>query len=146
LQLLGTAGRRLVGARRSLDWAIGWLEAQAWQQRAEAGTRQIERAAIALDMLAVVEEQSRLRAAGIALANALTTRLSLSRVTVGLVPQKQAGGGVRLYGISSVAYLPKRSPLARTLANAMDEAIDQNATICVPVPEGAKARITAAHA
>lgn len=146
LAVIGLAGRKLIDARRALEWGVGWLEAQAWQQRAEDSVKQINRAALALDMLAAVEEQPRLRAASIALSNAVTTRLNLSRAAVGLVPHKQVGGQVKLHGVSSTAYIPPRSPLARAIGNAMEEAIDQNATICAPVPEGAKSRITAAHA
>lgn len=133
-------------ARRLLHWGVGWLDAHVWRRRAHADEARIDRAAIALDMLGAAEEHAELEAAAMAVANAIANRLRLTRAAIGLVPPGQgAAGSVKIRGVSSTAWFSKKSPLVGAIANAMEEAIDQHATVAEPVTKGETARITVAH-
>jgi multidrug resistance efflux pump len=94
-----------------------------------------------LQIQAAVLSHARFDEAAAAFATRLAQLLSFDRVSVGLVEK----GYARVAAISHGAAVDGQQALSRNIAAAMDEAIDQGATISLPPVAGA-ARITVAHA
>ena len=126
---------------RSLHWGVGWLEAQAVRDRMARERQRVAAAAAALDLVAVANEHDRAEAAATAVANELVNRLGATRVAVGL----DAGRGARLVALSHTAWFKRRTTMVRAMESAMDEAIDQRATIRLPSTAGDTVRIQVAH-
>ena len=83
-----------------------------------------------------------LAAGAAALATALATRLQCERVFVGWAQ----GHHMRLLAASHGAHIESHQPLVHAVGSAMDEAVDQAGSVCLPpVPDDAP-RITRAHA
>lgn len=126
---------------RQLRAAAGWLDAWRWRQPLEAARARIAIAATGLDILAATGEHRGLTASAMALVNTLATRLSLDRAAIGLARRD----GVALQAVSHAADFQKGSRIADALAEAMDEALTQNATLALPEQEGGPRRVTVAH-
>ena len=126
---------------RQLRAAAGWLDAWRWRQPLEAARARIAIAATGLDILAATGEHRGLTASAMALVNTLATRLSCDRAALGLARRD----GVALQAVSHAADFQKGSRIADALAEAMDEALTQNATLALPEPEGGPRRVTVAH-
>lgn len=151
-QVIAAVAVRLIGERtpdniakhvEQLSWGAGWLEALPRARALKASSAHNARALSCLDIVAIVGEQPRLLGMAIALANELASRLRCDRVSVGL--QRRAGQGVRLAAISHSATFKSRSRLTDAIESAMEEAIDQSASVAYP-PLPAMARtITMAH-
>ena len=125
-----------------LRWGAGWLESLPLVRRLEASSGDAARALSCLDLLAAVEEQPRLLGMTIAIANNLATTLQCDRVSVGL---RRRGGRVRLSAISHSATFKKAGRLVDAIESAMEEAIDQGASVTYP-PSGPTDRaVTMAH-
>ena len=128
-------------ALRQLHWGVGWLEAQAVRDRVARERERVAAAAAALDLVAVANEHDRPEAACMAVANELAVRLGAARVAVGL----DTGRGVRLAALSHTAWFKRRSAMVRALEAAMDEAMEQRATVRLPAQAGEAVRIQVAH-
>lgn len=76
------------------------------------------------------------------LATRLADLLGCDRISIGFV----ADGCAEVIAISHGAALEARQELNRDVSAAMDEAIDQAASICFPSPPTGRPRITLAHA
>lgn len=127
---------------RQLRAASGWLDAWRWRQPLEAARARITIAATGLDILAATGEHRGLAASAMALVNAMATRLSCDRAALGLARRS----GIVLQAVSHAAEFQKGSRIADALAEAMDEALTQNATLPLPaVEEGSPRRVTVAH-
>lgn len=125
-----------------LRWGAGWLEALPWAQRSKQFSSRVAQAASCLDLLAAISEQPRLAGMAIATTNELTTRLRCDRVSLGLM---RRNGAVRLCAISHSASFKKQGPLADAIENAMEEAIDQCASVVYPPLLSTSRRVTIAH-
>lgn len=99
-------------------------------------------AARILDFYATVAAHPRFIEAATALAAQCVRELRLDRASVGLVDR----GHVELAALSDSADFERGSEIARALADAMDEALAQNAVAAHPPLAGARQQITAAHA
>ncbi len=129
-----------------LQWDAGWLQSRLWQQSVEDQRLITQRSALALDMLAVVEEHQVVEQASMAVANEIAVKLDCDRVAIGLVSKgRKQGARVRLRAMSHSAWYRKKTTLVDELENAMEEALDQNATIVYPHQAFAERRITVAH-
>ena len=100
------------------------------------------RALACLDVLAAVEEQPRLLGMTIAIANNLATRLRCDRVSVGL---RRRGGRIRLSAISHSATFKKAGRLVDAIESAMEEAMDQRASVTYPPSPPTERAVTMAH-
>ena len=99
-------------------------------------------AAIVLQVQAAVLAEAGFSAAATAFANELATLFGASRVYLGLLEHESAS----VVAISGeVDFLPN-SELCRAAAAAMDEAIEQSASIVYPAAPGTRPRVTLAHA
>ena len=128
-------------ALRSLHWGVGWLEAAALRDRMAGERSRVAQAAAALDLVAVANEHERVDAAAMAVVNELVARLGASRVVLGL----DAGKGARLLALSHTAWFKRGTGMVRGVEAAMDEAMDQHATVRLPAPENEAVRIQVAH-
>ncbi len=95
-----------------------------------------------LRIQSAVLSQERFAAAAAALANELAAALSADCVYVGML-EKDA---VEVAAVSRSAAPAQQAGLARTVANAMQEAIEQAATVVFPAPAEGQPRVTVAHA
>ena len=101
-----------------------------------------QRLALALTCQARLLSTPRLHEAAGALATELATALGLRHVAVALVQR----GSARVVAVSHLAEQDEARSADALAAAAMDEAIDQNATVCFPAAHGARLQVTHAHA
>ncbi len=129
----------------AVDRVIDTLGKSCAALMAELASPQPEGAMAAADVVlqiqAAVLSHARFDEAAAAFATRLAQLLSFDRVSVGLIEKSYA----RVAAISHGAAVDTRQELSRTIAAAMDEAIDQGATVSLPPVAGAT-RITVAHA
>ena len=100
------------------------------------------RASAILTLQARALAQGDFRAAAAAVATELAAKLGCTRVSIGLYEQ----GRVIVRSISNTPDFNAKQAAVRSIAAAMEEAIDQRATVVFPVPDGAPPRVTRAHA
>jgi len=141
LDLDGRSQSALQQALRHVHWGVGWLASMGWRHQAEGEAVRLKRGAVAIDMVAVAQEHGTLDAAAMAVANEMAVRMRADRVAIGLVHK----GDIRLAAMSHAAWFRKRSSATEAVEEAMEEALDQSATIIHPAPAG-PTRITLAHA
>jgi RND family efflux transporter MFP subunit len=100
-----------------------------------------DRALTLLELVAVCLDQARFQAAATALATGLATRLGLERVSIGFLKRDH----VEMHAVSHSAEFGKKADFVRQIEAAMDEAIDQQATISSPHLPDAPPSPTRAH-
>ena len=101
---------------------------------------QVEKFAGALDLVVVLNQQSRFLPAAMAFCNEIAARLSSERVSLGW-SQK---GSVKLAATSHADRFDHKSDAVQMLEAAMDESFDQDSDIVVP-SDGAAAAISRDH-
>lgn len=126
---------------RHLQCGIGWLRERLRAEAAKQGADRLEqtRAALGLQATALVAEG--FTGACRAVATDLARRMNAERASVSI----RRMGRSRVTAISHSASFGRKTSLARALADAADEALDQNSTILLPTPEGAPALAARAH-
>lgn len=126
---------------RQLHWGIGWIEALFLRRKTLDDAQALQRARMALDVLAVATEQARLPALAMAVVNDLASRFGCDRVSLGI----DRGGRARLLAMSHSAFFEKKSQFVTALENAMDEALDQRRSVVFPAIEEGESGIAIAH-
>jgi RND family efflux transporter MFP subunit len=96
---------------------------------------------VMLEIVATLLECETLQAASIALVAELAARLACERASIGFLESHD----VEVVALSHSARFDPRSKLARGLAAAMAEAIDEESTTLYPEPDGQASTITRAH-
>jgi multidrug efflux pump subunit AcrA (membrane-fusion protein) len=114
-------------AMRELQWGSGWLEVLL-RRHAQPQDAARLRLKLALDVVAALLEHEGLDEGGAALATELATRLGCDRVSLGIL-QKQR---IRIRAVSHSGQFDRRASLMRLAAEAMEEALDQRATVVFP--------------
>jgi multidrug resistance efflux pump len=117
---------------------------QALQDSVVVSQEQAEQrrsAATVLQLLSIIHRHSKFESSASEFVSDLSQRLSAERVSIGFVKD----GHTKLTAISNIATLKNSAVLARDLALAMDEAIDQASTIVFPQPKGSEPKVTLAH-
>jgi RND family efflux transporter MFP subunit len=110
-----------------LKWGAAWLELLPH----EDGTSQIAtRLATVIDVTAKGLEQPSLQAAAGAVIAQLAQHLGCDRVSFGLRENRH----FRVQALSHSAQIDRRSELVRRIEAAMDEALDEGATVVLPAP------------
>ena len=94
----------------------------------------VEKFAVALDLMAAVNTEKRFLASALAFCNGLATRLGCDRTSLGWL----IGGYVKLAAISRTERFNRQMAAAQLLEAAMDECLDQDEEILWPAPEGAQ--------
>ena len=124
-----------------LHMGCGWLDARLSRRRAEIAGARIERATVAMDIVAVASVQRRPVRAATAVVSELAIRLRCDRVSLGLTHR----GGIKLNAMSHVASFKERGRVVDAIENAMEECLAQAAPIAYPPPLAMKVRISVAH-
>jgi len=127
---------------RQLQWGCGWIEANLRKpaQRSVAGSG--NDAALAVELAALVLEAEHFHDAATSVVTELATRLGCERVSIGVRPGKHT----RVVAISHSAQLGKSSNLVHAIGLAMDEAVDQYASLVFPQTEQSEVKVDRAHA
>jgi RND family efflux transporter MFP subunit len=94
-----------------------------------------------LDVTATALEPERFSASATALVTNLATRLACDRVSLGIVRR----GRLQVRALSHNARFNQKTDLLQAIESAMEEALDQQATIVLPHPVDGVTRITQAH-
>jgi RND family efflux transporter MFP subunit len=136
---IGGDNERDLGAIIStLEWGVTWIESYVRQHWTPPGDRLVT----VLETVATSVHHQRFQEAVTAVATELAGRLGCERVTIGFVKGKHA----EVRGVSHSATFGKKANLIRAIEAAMDEAIDQQATVLYPAPEDGALQVTRAHA
>jgi RND family efflux transporter MFP subunit len=124
-------------ALQVLAWGIAWLEllAKDWANTA-AG-----RLGIVVETIARAVSHDSFKASAISVVNELARKLDCERVTIGF----RHGQEMQVTAISNTASLEERANLVRATAAAMNEAIDQDTRVLLPVPEDDDRVLVHAH-
>jgi multidrug resistance efflux pump len=126
---------------RQLLWGAGWLVALIRKHRISGDQHLLQRASVALDLIQTAQEHSTLDEAAIAVVNELATLSKADRVSLGIAQH----GKLKLRAISRTAWFDRKSQLVETLENAMEEALDQEASIAYPPIPAARGKVSVAH-
>ncbi len=140
LDLLSEA--KIQESMRQLHWGAAWLEVMVRRIDAQKSADQNERLKLVLDLLVSAVEQERFQPAAMALVTQMATKLGCERVSLGLEQRNR----LRVKALSHSAEFTKQMNLVRALESAMDEAVDQRATILYPLPDDGVPLVTRAHA
>jgi len=141
LDLLQSPGADTAAVLQELLWASAWLEGLLRDRDEDGNRSRLARAQVALETVAAGSEHRKLNAAAIAVANELAIRLGCDRVSVGL----NGNDRVRLVAMSHSAWFQRNSRLVSAIENAMQEALDQHASVASPPVASTHRRVTAAH-
>jgi RND family efflux transporter MFP subunit len=95
-----------------------------------------------LGFVATALEHEAFRAAATAVATELATHLACERVSLGFLHGRE----IRVEAISHSASFDARTKLIRDIAAAMEEAVDQEATLVYPPPDPGVTDLSKAHA
>lgn len=120
------AGGALEEVLRQLQWGAAWL--------APEGGAAEGRLAFALDLVAEALDAGGFDAACRAVAGRIERALGAERASVGLLRR----GRVRIAAVSHTAEPGAAMQRVRAVAEAMEEALDQDLGLAVPEPEGRK--------
>jgi multidrug resistance efflux pump len=113
---------------RQLQWGSGWIEGWIRRRNAQNDRAAVDRLKLALEAVSISIEQPGFQAAALATMTELACRLRCHRVSFGL----KRKGRTEVAAISHSTNPARRSALSLALAAAMDEALDQRATITFP--------------
>ena len=122
---------------QQIEWGIGWLEVLIRRKKLTPNDRLIT----ILNLVATSLHYERFSAAATAVATELAGEFLCERVSIGFVK----GHHIKLQALSHSASFEKKANLVRALEAAMDEAIDQQATILVPPDENRQIQVTRSH-
>ncbi|WP_291992677.1 HlyD family efflux transporter periplasmic adaptor subunit [Candidatus Accumulibacter sp. ACC003] len=135
------SGEALQAVLRQLHWGIGWIETLFLRRQNGDDAQALQRARVALDVLAVAAEQARLEPMAMAVVNDLASRFACDRVSLGV----DQGGRARLLAMSHSAFFEKKSQFVAALENAMDEALDQRRSVAFPAAVDGDSGVGIAH-
>ncbi len=121
-----------------LRWGAQWLKF-ALQQRAPVSA---ERLLPVFQMVVACVDQASFKAMATRLVAELAARYRCTRASLGL----RRGQHVELQALSHSARFKQQNNIIRSIAAAMDEAIDQDCSLRLPLAETQTPRITRAHA
>jgi multidrug resistance efflux pump len=128
----------LAALMASIEWRCTWFESFIRRRWAPPS----DRLATVLETVATSVHHKRFQEAVTAVATELAGRLGCERVCIGFL----RGQHVEVRGVSHSATFGKKANLIRAIEAAMDEAIDQQATVVYPAPPQGVLQVTRAHA
>lgn len=126
---------------RQLLWGAGWLVALLRKHQRVRDAQFLERAATGLDLIQAAQEHRSLDQAAMAAVNDFATKTNADRVSLGI----ERRGKLELRAISRTAWFDRKSQLVETIENAMEEALDQEASIGYPPLAGARGKVIVAQ-
>jgi len=128
VELHGVAADRLEQPLRQLQWGMGSIEALLRREDDDSGRGARDRLRTVLDLLATTLGQDSFQSAASAFATDLAARTGCERASLGFVDQ----GKINVVAISHTAHFNPHMNLVRAIGAAMEEAIDQRATVAWP--------------
>jgi biotin carboxyl carrier protein/GAF domain-containing protein len=126
---------------RMLHWGAAWLEVMIRRGEAQKTSELTERLKRALDLVAGTVEHEGFQGGAMALVTRMAMTLECDRVSMGFLVRNQ----VRVKAVSHAAEFGKQTNLVRAIGAAMDEAVDQRATVVFPLPPESLPLVTRAH-
>lgn len=128
-------------AVRALHWGSGWLEALSHRRSLELGAQAIDQQNEIIELIRIAATNEGVTATALAVTNLLATRLHCRRAALGI----NNSGQIKVLALSHSAILDRRSKTATVVASAMEEALDQAATVTYPPLPPHTRRISVAH-
>ena len=125
------------GVIQLLKWGVTWLE-MLIEQESRSSQKPL---VTVLELVALCLEHRHFQAAATAVVTELATRLSCNRVSVGFI----RGHRMHMQALSNTARFDGKTNLARDLASAMEEAVDQDAVLVLPNTGSETSLVTRAH-
>ncbi len=125
LRVRARSDQQMRVAMRQLQWGAGWIELMVRRESQADSERGRERAVAALDVIAVLLESEKFNDAATAAATMLAHRLDCDRVAIGIL----RGRRCKVVALSHSADVGERMQLVSGIGAAMEEALDQGATI-----------------
>lgn len=131
---------------RQLQWGAGWLEllvhrlgtARLDPAGAEVAKQRLQ---TVLELVASTLGHEGFFGAATAFVTRLATQLDCDRVSLGFLKD----GRMHVRAVSHSAHFGDKTNLLRAIGAAMDEALDQGATVAHPALPGGESRVTRAH-
>ncbi|MCL2344401.1 MAG: efflux RND transporter periplasmic adaptor subunit, partial [Desulfobulbus sp.] len=117
---------------QSLRWGAGVLERWLLQREHSDSAQTVERLIYVINSVARSLKEGRFKDVALTLVTDLATRLDCDRVSIGF----RQDGRIKVHALSHSSRLVENMNLVRAVGEAMDEAIDQNTTLCLPRDEG----------
>jgi len=118
---------------RWLQWGAAWIERTAARNELLAREAERQRLATAMDIVAMAVEQGGFHPACQSAVTHLASALDCDRVGFGM----RGRGHAQVFALSHTAHFGRRMNLVRRIGSAMDETLDQRATIPWPQEEDA---------
>lgn len=113
---------------QKVRWGMGVLEARLLKDGGQAEALTVERLMTVVNSVAKSLKEGSFKDVALTLATDLAVRLECDRVSVGLRRDQRS----RVAALSHSSKFVQNMNLMHTVAEAMDEAIDQNTTLCLP--------------
>lgn len=126
---------------RQLHWGASWLEVLVHRSEIAKTMEETQRLRKVLDLIASAVEHENAQAAAMAVVTRLATSLNCNRASLGFLRRKH----IRVEAMSHSADFGKQTNLVRAIGAAMDEAVDQRASIVYPPPSDAVPFVTHMH-
>jgi len=137
LEVEHTSEAELREVLETLEWGSAWLETLVRRRTFTARDRLVT----ALELLATCLHHDRFQASATAAATELAGILGCERVAIGFLKRRHA----RVKALSHSASFGKKANVVRAIEAAMDEAIDQEATVVYPPIEDGPFQVVRAH-
>ncbi|MDQ1764023.1 histidine kinase [Achromobacter xylosoxidans] len=116
---------------QALRWGAGVLELWLLLRQEADSAQTVERLMVVINSVARALKEGQFKDVALTLVTDLATRLECDRVSIGF----RQDGRSKVYALSHSSRLVQNMNLMRAVAEAMDEAIDQNTTLCLPQDE-----------
>jgi multidrug resistance efflux pump len=142
VELDSASDAALRDAMRHLQWGASWIELRQRRARSADDGARLHQGYAALEVAATALAADRFDAAARAAATEMAVRLDASRVAIGWLRHRS----IRIAGLSHAVGSGKRADAAVNLAAAMDEAVDQGASLVFPLSDDEALPSRAAHA
>lgn len=123
-----------------IRWGLGVLESWLLQAQAHAESHAVERLMTVVDSVARALKEGRFADVALTLVTDLAVRLDCDRVSFGLRTREHSV----VHALSHSSKFVQSMNLMRAVAEAMDEAIDQNTTLCLSM-DGSRSLQLRAH-
>jgi RND family efflux transporter MFP subunit len=142
VELEGVGDAALRDAMRQLQWGASWIELRQLRVQSTGDAARLRQGYAALEVAATALAADRFDAAARASATEMALRLRASRVAIGWLTRRS----IRVAGLSHAVGSGKPADATVNLAAAMEEAVDQGASLLFPLPDGEARPSRAAHA
>jgi len=126
---------------RQLQWGAAWIELFIRRIEGKKYTPENQQLATVLELIATSLQHEKFQAAATSVVTELATLLECERVSIGFLKGKY----MQVEALSHSADFAKKSKLVQGLGLAMDESMDQQASLVFPAYEGDTVKILKCH-